>query len=543
MEATAVLQRSDAAFTERRNYEASWKEIRDFIYPEGPSFDQQEVPGQSNRDRIVSNIGETTLEDATSAAIGLTVNRATEWKRLAPIDPRRGEAWAVRGLLFQANKRMLAVYNSLKTRFYKSYAQVVREYLAYGTGCLYCGDRPGILPLFIARPLAQMAFAENDDFEIDEAHWRFQYTARQALQRWGERLGPKLKEKAASADKGGEKSWFRHCVWPDLSPGAQRPYREYWVSEEDKTVVAEGSFTVFPYVVARENQRPGEIYGRGRGIRALADIKMFQRVRRSTIQGAEKTINPPMMIPDEGVVSKNGQLSLRPAAPNYIRADYMARGATPQPILTNSRVDLGLEFEQSVKGDIGAPMLAKVLNLPREPRMPTSHVLALEEEAMRTAAPIVEDLQTEALAPIDAWLYLAMQRDGAFDDIFPAGMKAPIETQFDTPASKIARLRQARALAQRLEIFMPVAQARPDLLDLSDWPTAYREVGDILGVPPHWDHDPDTAQQMTEARNQAAQEQAQQEAAKNYSTAGKNIAPLLKVVAGNAGGGQQGAAA
>lgn len=545
MEAAEVLQRSDKVFADRVPYQPAWQEIRDFLYPEGPSFNSQEVEGQRNRDRIVSGIGESTLEMATAAVVGLTVNPATQWKMLAPIGLENGRDYFARVALEKANERMLHVYHAPRSRFYVSYLAMVREYLAYGIGSMFIADRPGDLPLFVARPLAQMAFAEGEDFEIDEAHWRFQLTAKQALQRWGDATPPKVREKANDAGKCMDKMWFRHCVWARTNYDAQgrrpedRPFAEFWISEEDKaTIGREGGYSAFPYVVPREGQRPGEVYGRGRGVRALADTKMFQRVRRAVIQGAEKTINPPMMIPDEGVISNNGKLSLRPAAPNYIRADYMARGAGPQPILTNARVDVGLDFEEAIKTEIGDPLLRNVLSLPREPRMPTSHVLALEEEAMRVASPVVEALQTEALAPCDAILFPMMARDGAFDDIFPEGMRVPFRTQFMSPASKIAKLRQARAIAQRLEIFLPVAQSRPDLLDQTDWPTAYREVGDILGVPAHWDHDAETVAEMQKARNDAAEEQAQQEGAKNYTTAAKNLAPLLQVIQG---GQQQGA--
>lgn len=545
MTAPEVLQRSNQVFSDRRNYEAAWEEIRAFIYPEGPSFNSQEVEGARNRDRIVSNVGETMLEMATAAVVGLTVNPAAPWKMLAPVEPEHANSHSVRTALEKANTRMMHVYHSPRSRFYVSYLAMVREYLALGIGSMFIADRPGDLPLFIARPLAQMAFAEGEDFEIDEAHWRFQLTAKQAFQRWGAAAGTKVAEKAQKPDKCMEKCWFRHCVWPRAEYDGQsgrpedKPFAEYWISEEDKALIAEGGTARFPYVVPREGQRPGEVYGRGRGIRALADTKMFQRVRRSTIQGAEKTINPPMMIPDEGVVSNNGKLSLRPAAPNYVRADYMARGAEPRPILTNARVDVGLEFEDAIRNEIGDPFLRNVLSLPREPRMPTSHVLALEEEAMRVASPVVEALQTEALAPADALLFPLMMRDGAFDDVFPEGMRIPFRTQFMSAAGKIARIRQARAIAQRIEIFAPVIAERPDILDNTDWHTAYRETGDILGVPAHWDHDRDTAQAMAQARNEAAQEQADQEGAKNYTTAAKNMAPLLKVIQG----GQQGEAA
>lgn len=535
--AAEVMERSEKVFGDRAPYQSAWTEVRDFIYPEGPSFNSQEVEGARNRDRIVSGIGETMLETAAAAVVGLTVNPSTEWKTLVALDPAAGADYTTRVALHRANERMLHVYHSPRARFYVSYLAMVREYLAYGIGCMFLADRPGDLPLFVARPLAQMAFAEGEDFEIDEGHWRFQLTAKQAFQRWGAKAGPKVAGKANDPAKSMEKCWFRHCVWPRLQASSgtgrraeDRAFAEYWIGEEDKTIIAEGGYERFPYVVPREGQRPGEVYGRGRGIRALADTKMFQRVRRASIQGAEKTINPPMMIPDEGVVSNNGKLSLRPAAPNYVRADYLARGAGPQPILTNSRVDIGIQFEDVIRNEVGDPFLRNVLSLPREPRMPTSHVLALEEEAMRTASPVVEALQTEALAPADALLFPLMARDGAFDDLFPEGMRVPFRTQFMSPAGKIARLRQARAIAQRLEIMMPVAQVRPDILDQTDWVKAYREIGDILGVPADWDHDPATIEQMQQARNQAANAREQREAGKDASTMAKNLAPVMQLM-------------
>lgn len=535
-----LIARSDRLIENKRIYEPLHREIRDFLYPDGPAPSVQESEAARNRDRIVTNRGENILDEATATVFGLLCNPAMMWKQWIPQDPDLAKVHEVRDALEQANDLSFrAVYHNPRTRFAVSALQGVREFLALGTMCQYVAGRPGDLPLFACRPLAQIAAAENDDFEADSFVWRFQMTAHQVLRRWPDYPGQKVRDLEKNPDTCYQKVWVRHCVWPrdGYDPQSDRPehlaFAEYWLVEEDQVLAkAEGGFYEQPYILAREGQRPGEIFGRGRGGKSLDDLKMLQRMRRVRIQSSETIVRPPMIRPDDASVNSGGKLLLRPGWENVARPEFFMRGIDPvRPIITNARVDVAREEEELLIQEIGTPFLRQVMQLPREPRMPTEHVLALEEEAMRVASPLVEILQAEWLAPIDARLFNIMKRDGAFTEIFQTlGVPVALKAEFQSPASRVMRLKWARAASQRRTLFAPLFQVKPELLDIEDFVTAYRETGDVLGVPARWDFPPEKFEEMQAARRKVDEGREQREVVKDVSVVAKNAAPLMQAM-------------
>lgn len=539
--ADKLIEATDALWTDRAPWEAGWSAVSDYMLPDGVDFNQQDVAGASRRDRIVSNYGETALEEAADGLIGLACAPGTRWKGLS-IPGLDENSHMERLWLERANDLMMGVYESPRSRWHSAIKAYFLEWLGYGNACMFLAGRPGQIPIFEHRPLAEIAGAEGEDGFIDEVCWKFKWTARKAMQRWGElpTFPDAIRKKAEHPTQRLELCEFRHYVYPrhdydEQSRAAKdRPYRECWLSVEGKALIEEGGYFSFPYNLGRLDKRGSWAYGRGRGRKALAEIKMLQRVRRATIQGAEKVINPPTQGPDD-----TGVPDLRPGMHNFMRPEYLMRNGGFQPISTGARPDIGQDFEESVKADAVGPLLGKVLNIKREPRMLVDQELAQQADAMRSAAPIVAEAQIEVLGPIDGRLFDIMQRDMAFGDprAFPESIKArPIQPDFETPSARVMLLGTARAIAQRNQMMLEIWKARPDLLDVEDWPTTQRTLNRVLGVPADCSLSPQRYEAVQAARNQAAQQQHQLEAGKDVTTMVKNATPAAKLVVDNTQG-------
>jgi len=328
---------------------------------------------------------------------------------------------------------------------------------------------------------------------------------------------------------------FRHYVYERRGYEARkldassRRYRECWIAEEGKTLLAEDGFFTNPYVSGRLNKRGGWSYGRGRGVKAMADIKMLQRVRRATIQGAEKVVNPPTQGPDDADVP-----DLRPGQHNFMRPEYLMRNAGHQPIATGARPDVGMDFEESIKSDIRAPFLSKALNIPSEPRMLVDQVMELKAQAMAAAGPIVGEFQTEVLGPASARTFDILWRNRHFAPP-PAGVAAykdAIKPEFESPAARAQNLGIVSAIAQRNAIMEPVWKAKPELLELHDFAGEERKIAEILGIPADLYVAPAEYAKILAGMRQVAEEKQQAEALKDATTGAKNMAPMLSVIQG-----------
>ena len=75
------------------------------------------------------------------------------------------------------------------------------------------------------------------------------------------------------------------------------------VHEESGALLRESGFREFPYVVPRYlKSSSNEIYGRSPAMNALPDVKMLNTMSKTTIKAAQKQIDPPLMVPDDGFV-------------------------------------------------------------------------------------------------------------------------------------------------------------------------------------------------------------------------------------------------
>jgi len=532
-----LIARTDRLFEDKRPYEAAWTAVRQYMAPDAADFNRQDVPGATNRDLIVSGFGEAALDEAAETLVDLACNVATRWKGLAigrgelPVEMHAERVW-----LEAANDMMLGVYADPRSRFVPAINAVALDQLAFGTSCMYLVARPGDIPIFEHRPLAEIAAGEGEDGFVDECVWEFEWTAKQAFQKWGGKLPEKICEAAADAKKCHDKFKFRHYVYPrsdydDRRRDARaRRFRECWIAVNEKALIDENGFFSFPYIVGRANKRGSQPYGRGRAIKALADVKMLQRVRRSVIQGAEKIINPPTQSPDDGVM---GAPDLRPGMDNPVRPEYLMRNAGIQPITTGARPDIGLDFEQAVMADIDRPLLGKARAIPREPRMVVNQIIAIEQENMRAAAKPVGEFQTEVLGPLDARLFDIMQREGAFGPAPASLAGAPVRARLESPAARAQELGVVGAVSRYIEIHAPLWQANPENAALLDWDTASRDLGRILGMPANFFHAPETVEQMRAASREVAAQREQREAGKDVTTMMKNATPAMALAADN----------
>ena len=79
------------------------------------------------------------------------------------------------------------------------------------------------------------------------------------------------------------------------------PFKSRYVAIDDMKMLAEGGFNEF-YVVPRYLKASYEIYGRSPAMNALPDVKMLNKMSEVTIKAAQKQIDPPLMIPDDGFI-------------------------------------------------------------------------------------------------------------------------------------------------------------------------------------------------------------------------------------------------
>jgi len=208
----------------------------------------------------------------------LLTPRNQTWHRLKPSEDELMKSRNVRLYFEEVNRLLFKFRYSPKSNFASQNQKNYKSLGAYGTGCMFVDElstEPGLR--YRAVHLSEVYFAENHQGVVDKAYRIFNLTARQAVQRWGEKVSNKVKS-AMRADKEQEFE-FLHAVFPRENVDRDRvdfqgmEWASVYLEFGTKTELEEGGFNVFPYAVSRYEQGLNEVYGRSPAMDSLPAIK------------------------------------------------------------------------------------------------------------------------------------------------------------------------------------------------------------------------------------------------------------------------------
>lgn len=410
----------------------------------------------------------------------MLTNPATRWfdLRLAQPTALRGDP-AARLWLQGAGEALIEAFNesNLAPQLHELYLDLG----CFGTGCLYVEADGGDLR-FSARHPAEIYVAENAHGLIDTVYRRFVFTARQAVQEFGaEALGARLRGAAAKTPDA--EFGFVHAVFPRAERGPGRgdsrnlPYASVYVSVDDQTVVSESGYHEFPYMVPRWAKVSGEVYGRSPGMTVLPDVKMLNEICRTTLRAAQKAVDPPLMMPDDGFL---GPVRAMPGGINYYRAGTADR---IEPLVSGGNIGLGLEIEEQRRALIRSAFFVDQLQLSGGPQMTATEVLQRSDERLRLLGPMLGRLQSELLRPLIIRSVGILGRAGRLPPAPPSLLGATLQIDYISPVARAQRAEEVQSMARAWEAVAPFAGANPEMLDLIDGDRLLRHVVDRLGAP------------------------------------------------------------
>lgn len=532
-----VMTRFEALKTNRYNYEKVWQEIRELIYPSGPPITATETEGTRTRFRVYDNTAEQLSEQLAAGLHAMLTNPSQMWFSLTArgrdieID-KDGLEW-----LEEAGRRVMDAMASPISGFTTAIHSLYLELVNFGNACIMVQDQGAFLPpMFRARSMANIFWDEDSKGRVDTVFWHTKMTARQAVQEFGENnVGKYITQANAKPSATVQTFDFIHAVMPitdvkdALDDRRNFTHASIWVAMKDKKVVRRSGFDGNPYVTPRWHTRPDERYGRGPSQKALPDVKMLQRSMRATIRGAEKVIDPPLMMADDGILSP---INIDAKGYTTVRADLFYEGRKPiVPLEAGSRPDIGEEFNDNIRNRVANTYLAPLMSLSRDPRMTATQSLQIQEEQFRGLSPILGRREEDLLGPLVGLTFAVMDKNGQLGER-PEGLDDDkIKIEFISPVVKAQRISEVRAVAQTMDVMTAPAQADPTIIRNQDWDKTYRHVAERLGVPSTLLRDPAQVKAERQAAEQAARDQRELDRVREASVAAKNMAPVTEQAA------------
>ena len=268
---------------------------------------------------------------------------------------------------------------------------------------------------------------------------------------------------------------------PAATEGVQenRDFVGIYVCKEEKCIMDVSGFYENPYIVVRWEKLVGEAYGRSPAWNALSDIRMINVMSEVMIRAAQKQVDPPLLVADDGVIMP---LHTRPGGTNVGGVSMDGRPLI-QPLQTGGNLNIGIEMMDQRRDAIRRAYFVDRF-VPKEGTPVSATEFAQNEEnGMRLSGPQTARVQNEFLTKIIDRLFAILQRAGAFPETPEELDGQDLKIEYTNPLAKNQRSRELLGFNRALQSVGPLIELDPDLTDIVDGAALFRDALEISGVP------------------------------------------------------------
>lgn len=528
-----VLRNHSAMSNDRANFEGHWREVEDFTSYKGRYFQGEQSPGTKSMQRIFDVTAPLAADRFAAACESMITPRTQRWHGLAPANPDLRMLKPVKDWGEEATEVLFSARYAPGANFASQVHEAYWQIGAYGTGCVFVDDLLGKSLLYRAIHLAEMYFSEDAAGRLDTAHRAFRPTLRQIAQRFGaEALPEKWRTRLEKFPE--DRTEIIHCVRPNAERDIRRldhrgmALSSYYVMTEGRHVLEERGYRTMPYCAGRYSTSPREVYGRGPGMLSLPEIKMLNEMRKAVLRSAQKTIDPPLLLPEDGLMRA---FDLRAGSLNYGGVDSQGNQLV-KPLMTGARIDIGEEMLEQARKVINDAFLVTLFQILVEtPNMTATEAMLRAQEKGQLLAPTMGRVQSEMIGAIIEReldiLATAGQLPPMPDELLQVGGLVDIE--YVSPLNRLQKAEDGIGILRTLEALAPLAQMDPTVIDVLDPEMAARVMADVNGAPSKVMRSEKRVQALREGRAQQQQMQTALAAAPVAASAAKDLAAAQQI--------------
>ena len=443
----------------------------------------------------------------------MLTNMSSEWFLLETDDEEMNQLPAVRDWL---EDTQVAIRHSLEnSNFYTQAHEMYLDLGSIGTACMYIAEsrKPDRDLHFSTRHIKEFYILEDEEGEVDSVYRDIVLTARQAKERWGDRISRDIKK---VVDKDPDREFhIIHAVYPraerdeDVRDNLNMPWASIWIEKENENLLEEGGYEEFPFVVPRWLISTGEVYGRSPAINSLPDIKTLNKMMETILDAGEKMVNPPLELPHDAYY---GTFDMTPGALNYRKKGN--RNETAEPLQIGANLPSGYEMLQEKRDTISDAFFATQLQIIDKTEMTATEARVRTQENLKVLGPAFGRLQADFLEKLISRVInlLSTATDGNGQPRLPPPPEEVrgknLKLRFVSPLAKAQQQGDLESLSFAITTALEWAQINPTVLDNVDFDMAYRELVDLSGAPRKMLRNPDDI--AAEREQRANQQQAAQ---------------------------------
>ena len=526
--AEEIIKRFERLLNNRVNWESLWQEVLKYVTPRKAWVTRvRETAGE----RPDSDLFDTTARRANQTLAagfhGNMTSPSTKWFNLRLQDPALNKVNEIKLWLADAENKVLDVLNSsnFNEQIHESYIDLG----SVGTSVMLVEEDVLDIIRFRTIFIEEIVIDENAEERVDVIYRKYKMSAKAAFDLWGERSGKKTKE-LMDNDKWDEKVTFIHCVRPrgkrdpSKSNSINMPFSSTHVELDSRSIVAEGGFNEFPYMVTRFNKVAGDMYGYSPGVILLPDIKMVNAMAKTLIKAAQKIVDPPLIMPHDGFLLP---LITTPGGLNYKLSGNV--NDKIEPLVTNGNIPIGRDMINDYRLAINNGFFTDLfLLLADRKNMTATEVQERIAEKMIMLGPVIGRLQSEMLDPIIERSFGILLRNNVLFPPPPVLQGRKLVVEYVSPLALAQRREAITSVSSLLNLSAGMAQFIPEVIDKIDGDKVIDEAAEIFGVSPEIIRDADQVAAIREDRAEREQELAKIQLAKEVVDAEKTLSEANK---------------
>lgn len=506
--AEAICAREAVLRSQRSNWETLWQSVARYVMPREATFTEKVTEGHERNRWVLDSTGPRSNELFASFLHTLMNNPGRQWFHLALVGqdkPSTPQAQWLEATAAAALRRMV------RAKIYEQLHQAFLHLGAFGTAVIYVEGAPSLSIRHFH--LGDCVIDEGDSGDIDAMYRQLMRTPRQAIQRWGEERVSKDLLDAAKAGRGEEKVRFLHAVFPmdepalgALMPPEVRnlgaPFASVWVDTRHRRTMSVGHYHEFPYMVPRWYQTNDELYGRSPAMSVLPSIRMANRMLETILRGAEKLVDPPLLIPDGAMLSP---VRLFPGGISF--SDGLV---TPQPLIPPgaSRIEVGNALLEKTQADVEKGFFVPLFVDIDEKVKTATQVLQEADERNRAVSPMLMRQTVELYDPLIRRVFKVLERAGELPEP-PADLRGELTVEYVSPLIASQRQIEGLSLARLFEGLAPWGGLDPGVFDHFDPDQVSLVMHAASGAPAKVLRDSLAVKRVRDARAKQQQNEAQ----------------------------------
>lgn len=286
-----------------------------------------------------------------------------------------------------------------------------------------------------------------------------------------------------------------------------RPYGWKYVLYDDSSELGMGGYYEMPAYVPRWRKTADSKFGNSPAMVALADILTVNRLVELILASCEKVVDPAILTTERGLLT---DLDLGPSGLNIVR-----KMGEMEVFESKARFDVSSLERSQLQLAIRQAFYVDQLELKDSPAMTAMEVRVRYELMQRLLGPTLGRLEHDFLNPMVSMTFNNLYRYGKFPtppaSVAESGESAAMDIQYIGPLNRAQKADVVASIQSWLATVAPMADFKPEVLDIPDFDEIVRHLADLEGVPTKLTQ---TNKEVTAMRTERqAQEQVAQNAA------------------------------